>query len=466
MSGCGESPFEPRRGGVALEMTLDGRSLSAVQGEDARERDLLLALAATPILDVLLLDWPAHIGPEVRYGRLVDPDWERDARVVEQVGTPDRVFGFVHAWGSREEQADRLGFAGAEREWFLYYEALTWYHRASSRHLFVTADRRLLRELNASPTDGHWANRRIITVRKALELAGLVMRSRDLIYLTAQGNYSCVTRSYTFYFELAYALAPSRVRLHRWLAEADDTLPLEDLGDLEQSIFGRVGDLLRARDAIALQCLRTRQDNATLDEILYHLRGGLLTASALGDSIAVFAQLALRIDPSDVGGLANISLADSGFRRAMRDADANRLAERAAAAGAMWKAIGMLRHPVAHRSGVSGVTYQRLGGPSESRITLTNDQATALEHAAHQHGDSPSAWGLDEPDAWKRRLDPLRLVHAWVPHMISLVDDLVGALADDLGAPTATPPAGKMVGDIWKLALLGGLSGRLRVELP
>ena len=185
-----------------------------------------------------------------------------------------------------------------------------------------------------------------------------------------------------YYFELAYALAPARVRLHRWLAEADSVVPAEELGDLEQSMFGRVGDLLRARDAIVLQCMRTRQDNATLDEILYHLRGGLLTASALADSIAVFAQLTLRVDPSAVGGVANISLADRGFRQAIREAGGRRLAEQATAAGPLWKAMRMLRNPVAHRSGVAGVTYQRLPGPSESRITLTPEQATALERAA------------------------------------------------------------------------------------
>lgn len=126
----------------------------------------------------------------------------------------------------------------------------------------------------------------------------------------------------------------------------------------------------------------------------------------------------------------------------------------------------MLRNPVAHRSGVGGVTYQRLGGPTQSRITLTNDQATALEQAAHQHGDAPIEWGLDEPDSWNRPLDRLRFVHALVPHIISLVDDLVAALADDVGAPAADLPTGKMAGDIWTLALLGGLSGRVRTNGP
>jgi hypothetical protein len=457
-----ENPFEPRREGVPLALTLDGRSLSAVTGEAGRERDLLLGLTSIPLLDVLVLDWTGDLPPDILQGRLADPDLEQDTRVVKHVGSGSGFFGSVQPWSSRERRVDQLGLEGAEREWFLYYEAVTWYHRNSSRHLFVTADRRLLRELAASPTDGPWANRRIITVLKALELVGLVMRSRDLIYLEAEGNYTRSTSAYTYYFELSYALAPARVRLRRWLDEADSTLPREELADLEQSMFDRVGDLLRARDAIVLQCMRTRQDSATLDEILYHLRGGLLTASALADSIAVFAQLALRVDAGEVGGVANISLAERGFRRAIRDAGGRQLAERAAASGPMWKAMRMLRNPVAHRSGVAGVTYHRLPGPSESRITLTPDQATALERAAQQHGDSPAAWGLDDKDEFERRLDPLLFINAFVPHAISLLDDLVGAFADDLAAPAAEPAKRKLGDDIWKLALLGGLSGRVR----
>ena len=188
MSRRDENPFEPRREGVPFALTVDGRSLSAATGEAMRERDLLLGLASISVLDVLVLDWPGDLASDLLQGRLADPDLERDTRVVKQVGTASGFFGSVQPWSSRERRADQLGLDGAEREWFLYYEAVTWYHRNSSRHFFVTADRRLLRELAASPTEGHWANRRIITVPKTLELAGLVMRSRDLIYLEAEGN--------------------------------------------------------------------------------------------------------------------------------------------------------------------------------------------------------------------------------------------------------------------------------------
>jgi hypothetical protein len=459
-----ENPFEPRLEGASLRLTLDGRSLSTLSSEDARERDLIVMLAGTPVVDALVLDWPSVGGTTMLRGRLADPDRQRDMRVIEQAGVPGGFFGGVQPWSSREQRADQLGLVGSDREWFLYYEAVTWDHRNSDRHFFVTADQRLLRELTAPGTEAQWTNRRIVTIRKTLELIGLIMRSRDVIYLDADGNYTRSTPAYTSYFELSWALAPARVRLHRWVeSQPDDELPVAELADLEQSIFARVMDLLRARDQIALQCLRTRQDNATLDEILYHLRAALLTTSALADSVAVFAQLALRIDAGDVDGLANVSLAERKFRQALRGRGGNNLADRASAAGPMWKAVKAIRNPIAHRSGVAGVTLQRLPGPTESRITLASDQAIALEAAARQHGEQPTLWGLDGVDAAGRRLDPLRFVNRFVPVMITLLDDLVDGLANDLNAPLLDSVSEQRVAEICKLAVLAGLAEQVRI---
>jgi hypothetical protein len=455
-----ENPFEPRLEGVPLSLTLDGRSLSRAQDESARERDFLLRLAAAPVLDVRVLDWPELSSSDVLHGRLAAPDVTRDMRVIEQADAPGAFFGAVQPWSSREKRADRLGLRGTEREWFLYYEAVTWYHRNSARHLFVTSDRRLLRGLEEEGESGRWSGRRIVTVRKALQLVGWMMLARELLYLDAEGTYTRSTTPYTLYFKLTGMLGPARKRLHEWIDGGDSTLPLGELGGLEQSMFARVMDLLRARGEIALQCLRTRQDNATLDEILYHLRGAFLTATALADSIAVFAQLAFGVEAASVGGLANVSLAEPDFRKELRRVGAGVLATRAADAGPLWKALRELRNPVAHRAGLSGVTFVPLPGPAQSRISLSAAQGSSLEQAAQSRGAAPRAWGIESVGALGPQLDPLRFADRFIPSLIAVIDQIVDGLADDLGA-AALPHERGPDGDIWKLALLAGVGEAL-----
>jgi hypothetical protein len=302
-----ENPFQPRLEGVPLALTIDGKSLGG-QDADPEERDFLLELAATPLVDALALDASPELEVQGWRRYLADPDLQRDSRPIAQTGAPGHFFGGVQPWSARERRADELGLTGGRREWFLYYEAVTWYHRNSGRHFFVTADRRLLRELNAAESAGNWRDRRIVSISQALRFVGLLMVSRNTLYLEARNGYTRTADPYNLYFELAYALAPSRVRLHSWLKDAPSDLPLAELEELEQSVYGRVMDLLRARDSAALVAFRTQQNWATVDETLYHLRYAVLTASALVDSIAVFSQRALRIDPNDVGGVAGVSL--------------------------------------------------------------------------------------------------------------------------------------------------------------
>ena len=197
-----ENPFTPRREGVPLRLTLDGRSLSLLAAEEKAELDLLMMLGSTPVLDALVLDWPGAQGEKLQRGRVASLDRDRDLRVIEQVGSRG-FFGSVQPWSSRELTADQLGLGGAAREWFLYYETVTWFHRNSSRHYFVSADQRLLRERNE--LNSRWGGRRIIDVRQALAFVGLLMRAREKLYVEANGNYTRSVALYNFYFVLAFA---------------------------------------------------------------------------------------------------------------------------------------------------------------------------------------------------------------------------------------------------------------------
>jgi len=451
-----KNPFMPRLEGVALTVTLDGRSLAALTGEEARERDLLMMLAATPVLESLVLDWADAPGPGLSRGYLADPDRDRDLRTIKAHGT-DGFFGSVQPWSSRERQADQLGLEGTAREWFLYYETVTWFHRNSSRHYFVTADRRLLKEMKSETHGPRWSGRRIITVRQTLAAIGLMMRSREELYVQAEPHYTRTVGLYDFYVELACALAPARIRLARWVESVGQVPPDHELWCLQESIFDRITDLLRARDAVALQCMRTRQDNATLDEVRYHLRGAMLTITALFDSIAVFASLALPIQMDPSSPPASVSLSRDDFRKKLKAGGGTSLAARASAAGPMFKAVSMLRNPVAHRSGLSGVTYQELPGPTVARVTVSSDQAAALEQAARSCGDPPEQWGLGGAFLDQRLVDPALLVNGLLPRTILLVNDLVAALADDLQAEAIEAPADEGAAQTSTLALFGGL---------
>ena len=96
MSGA-ENPFTPRLDVVALTVTLDGRSLAALTGEEARERDLLMMLAATPVLEPLVLDWADAPGTGLSRGYVADPDRDRDLRTIKAQGTAG-FFGSVQPW--------------------------------------------------------------------------------------------------------------------------------------------------------------------------------------------------------------------------------------------------------------------------------------------------------------------------------------------------------------------------------
>ena len=428
-----ESPFEPRREGVPLLLTLDAHSLGRVSGEDRERADFLCELCLTPAIDGL---WTWDAQPLVAglpQTELRPLDEARDDRVVGLVGEPRGFIGGVAMWSSHERLADGYGFNGAEREWFIYYSTATKFHTSAKRHFFVTADQRLFSELCDGPRQLYWQRGRVISVGRALRLAGEVMCAQERIYDAAAPGYTHSVSVYTLYFYLGPELAPSRIRLHRWL-DGRTVDAARELEALEQSMHDRVVDLLKARDLIALQNAH-QQNNATVDEILYHLRAAIGSAAALFDSIAVFAQLALRIEDSDVGGHARVSLRERDFRKLLTDRGAARLADAAREFGPLFKFLWSLRTPIVHREGLSGTTYVKLDGPgpSESRVGLTDAQAAALDALRGRRGESADLWGQSgfagsvhvEPQAFSDRL---------CLTSIDAAERLNSALADDLGA--------------------------------
>ena len=202
----------------------------------------------------------------------------------------------------------------------------------------------------------------------------------------------------------------------------------------------RVIDLLKARDHIALQNAR-HQDNATVDEMLYHLRAAIGGAAALFDSIAVFASLALGINETAPGGARRISLNHQKFRAALRANGASRLSDAAGDLGPLFKLTWSLRNTVMHGAGIGGMGFLRLDGISatESRIDAAEPQAAALDALAAQRGEEPRRWGVDrwgstvhvEPEAFSNRYCLIA---------IEAAERLTRALADDLNAPEYAIP--------------------------
>jgi hypothetical protein len=451
-----DNPFDPRLSGVPLQFTLDGRSLATTEHGERKEMLYLLTLARSPVLDVLVLDAPDGFADDLDRGYTDDPDLERDHRVIRQVGSEQGFWGGITPWSSRVRRADEMGLDGPEREWFLYYETTTWFNRNTRRRFFVTADSCLLGELRAKERHGLWSGRNIIDMRHAFKMLGWVMRRRDMIYLEAQPGYTSTTSNYAYCLDVAFWLAPDQLRLRHWAHDRSEDARESPLWDLVQSVHARLVDLLKARDGVAFAWLR-HQNNATLDDILYHLRNAIPTATALFDALATLAQRALNIDASSIGGINRVSLGDRDFRKALRTNKAAKLADEAARCGPLWKMLSVLRNPIIHGPGLAGVGFQKVPGPSESRLTLVSGQAEKVEATAQWAGEDIDSWGLHHT-GYEPLLEPLLFVERLTSVVVRAADRLVIALADALDAPSAHHlDHGDDLDRLWKFGLLGGL---------
>lgn len=202
-----------------------------------------------------------------------------------------------------------------------------------------------------------------------------------------------------------------------------------------QSIDDRSTDLLKARDWIALQNTR-HQTNATLDNMLYHLRAAIGSAAALFDSIAVLAHLT-RPEELAVGNVIEISLRRPSYLKRLRDAGLAGLAEQAAERKSLFAFLWSLRNPVLHRSGLGGHIHvdATIGlDAASSRVSLNEEQARKLKLHGDRTGSSPEFWGMEE-NGLGASIEPHAFSNRLALESIETAEALGDALADDIGAP-------------------------------
>jgi hypothetical protein len=461
-----ENPFDPKPQGAPLALTIDGPSLLDLEGEPLREALFLLELGHGPAVELLVLEPPRGFAVDLPQARLAAPDLERDHRNVEYVGAGGFAGG-VQPWTVREARADELGLSGEQRERWLWLDAATWFSRNSrSEHFFVTADEDLLDWVKVGGDHGYWSRRNILSFRRALRFIDWAMLAQRELVVRAKPGYTQTTSRFTMAVHLAYWLMPSRARLGtiaRLGPFPGSTSPLDELGQLEQSILARSLDILRARDGVALAWLRD-QNNATLEEILFYLRSAIPAATGLFDAVAVFASLALKFDELDVkGGPARVALRNRSFRQALRRRGAPLLADASASYGTLWSALAAVRNPVIHGPGLGGMGYQRIPGAPESRVLLSPLQAQAFEDLAGASSVPPKRWGIEDEVLGQVAIEPLLFCESLTRAVFDAAETLMAALADDLGTPPAERSATAEEREtVWRYALLTGMVDDIR----
>lgn len=431
-----KNPFAPETERVPLLLTLDARSLEMLTGERREEAEYLCELCWTDAIDGLW-SWEGEpIGEGIRQTKL-GPIEENDSRTVGEVGYPWSIFfGGVSCWSQFDGLADQYGYKGAERDWFIYYAALSHFHRGSNRHYIVTADDRLLAECSGKGGFFRKGQHRVTSVSDALFLAGLVMKAHGKVsYESPQPTHTIHTSSYSMYDYLARDLIASRPRIFEAMKE--DGKPKEDFYRSERealcvSIFDRVSDLLRARDHIALTNSQY-EEQGQLGEILYDLRATVGNATGLFDTVAVLAHRAFAVQ---VERDTEISLHHSNYRKALRAAKIATLAGEAERQCPLFAFLWSLRNPILHQGGLSGFILHTLGVGQSYRAALTQEQADKLKSLTGHRREDPKAWGLGDPfPGLEPSADPMAFSHRLTVVTVEVVDRLLSALADDRGTP-------------------------------
>jgi hypothetical protein len=181
-------------------------------------------------------------------------------------------------------------------------------------------NRELLRARDEGPLRRTWLEHGVVSVGQALALAGALMRIYGRSYEHAESRYLQHINNYTLFFRLTGAAMPNRLRfVNRWLAVDRHGRPGEqEMQRLQRSLFDRTMDLFRARDYTQRENLRGSHNNATVDEILYHLRAGVATLAAACDSLAMLSALALEIPDSELPDPQRIGFGVQDFRQTLR----------------------------------------------------------------------------------------------------------------------------------------------------
>lgn len=426
-----QNPFDPPIELVPLTLTLDSRSFGDLSGVDRERAEFLCELCRTKAIDALW-SWDGnpidHHIPQTELRPLKNND-----RAVGRLDEPPECFiGGVPAWDQFDRWADQNGYEKEEREWFVYYGSLAHFSDRSGRHFLVTANERLLRETRGDKGWFRAGRHRIISIADALFLSGLAMKAqREVFYEAPHPGYSVYAFSHQIYEWLAMDLIQPSRRLFDCVR-----LPGEDLQNfyrtereaLVESVFGRVADILRSRDRIALADAR-QQDEGALNDMRYDLSSMIGSAAGLFDAISVLAQTAFNlgsIPPQRVG------LHRDDFRSALRGAGGRPLADAAGRIGPLLNLVWGLRNPLFHREGLSAYTLHHIGAERESRITLSGGQAGRLKELCGHRAESPKEWGLH--DSATKDIDPsvepFAFGHRFALTTIKATDELVLAFAE------------------------------------
>jgi hypothetical protein len=454
------NPFEPESDGAPLQLTFDSRSLSSLDHQERADADFLMSLSHTERVDGLVA-WALPGFAEDLPAVETRPTAGRpDDLTVSLTDDPKGFIGGVPMSGQWARMAAEHELSACESEWFVHYGQVTAFHFHAGRHFFVTADPKLLRDRQEGPFRRIWQRHRVISVHQALALVGALMRIYGRSYDRVEGNYRHYLTNYTLFFMLAGAALPNRLRLaHRWLRSREDDEPgTREMQRLQQSLFDRSMDLLRAREYTQRENLRVEHNNATVDEILYHLRAAVASLAAACDSLAWLSCLALELPDSVVTDRQRVGFGVSEFRRALRDNRGPELAAVASSAGPVLRLLKLFRDPIIHETGPSGSPLFHIGTPSfsETRADITAEQREALEGLG-KHSGRPERWGLR---VWgiHASMDPVAFVNQLAVEGIALLDELLGALCDDLGVPSDPVELPTPEPTLRRVGLLAGLS--------
>lgn len=453
------NPFDPELDGAALRLTFDSRSLPSLSGDKRSETEFLLSLTHTEKIDGLVVWAEEGFAPDLPAAEMLPGRGYLDSVRVGLHGEPGLI-GAIPLVDQWQQMATQYELSERDSEWLVHYGLATSFHSRAGRHFFVTMDRKLLGARRSGPFRSLWRGTGICSVREALVHAGALMRVYGWLYDDiGPGGYTHRTSVYTLRTELAVAGLPNRKRLYRWLAQQNQASPhVQSMQRLEQSLLTRSINLLRARDSVEHETRRTRQDNATVDEVEYHLHAAVSALAAACDSVALLCCTALGVPEIELPQ-EHASLRSKDWRKAVANHGGQATRKAASAHAPVLAVIKSFRDPIIHRSGMSGRIVRHLDGAfSEMEIAeLSDDQTGALE-ALGTKNDAAKRWGLRRSGT-HASLAPLAFTTRLAHDGMAVLDDVLGALASDLALPVEADAGPAFMSEVAlrRLRLLTGL---------
>lgn len=453
------NPFDPDRELVPLELTFDGRSLPELSSRERQELDFLISLCDTDEIDGMVVWAREGFQPRLPAAVMNGECGPRDSAKVGLAGEKHSWIGTLPLVGQWDRLAAEYELGEDGRSWLNYYGTATSFHKSSKRHVFVTADHRLLGERREGPFQNIWRSGQIFSVREALMLAGVTTSAHGHLYEEVRQGYQRRISTYSARTDLAVASLPNRRRIYAWLEQKDPRNGrIKSMKTLEQSLHERAAELLRAREGVQREDFRLAQTHATVDEGLYHLRASVAAMAAACDSVAVLAALALELPAAAISRPQQISLRNSKFGTALRSNGGERIATASEDAGAFMAMVKAFRDPIIHQAGPTGLTVHHLGASqfAEMRISsLSEEQVNALRNLPGRD-KTATRWGLRDADHLPS-IAPLAFLTRLAFEGMSLLDGLLEALADDLGLPSNQNPDPVSARKLQRIRLQSGL---------